>query len=508
MDKQYTTVSFNSELSDIHSLNSSFDEGILQIAYHGDNHNKSSIDKDTFERAIPSMFNCPIVCRYFREDDNLGGHDVEIVSNENGMSLINVTQPVGVVPESSQWFWKEVEENDGKIHEYLCTSVLLWKRQEAYSYIKRKGIVGQSMEINVLSSYKRTDGFKVFDSIEFTAFCLLGEGVEPCYESASLELFNKDNMQEQFAQMMDDFKAEFAMVNSASADDEYMNKPKGGNEEMNLNELIEKYGLSAEDVNFSTDGMNADEIEARFAQIKKEKDKDASTFVRTASDTMSAIDEAIAGITYVESRFDEAYELRRYYAVDFDMENNEALVYDCKDALVYGFPFTMNGDRAVIDFECKKRKKCTYVDYDEGDEVQRNPIDAMSNEIFSAYTKLKGEADTLRTFKLNTEKAADDAKRKSDADAVFAKFTALNGNEEFESLKANYGEMSGKEIEEKCFTIMGKVAIANFTANFTLDNGAPSGIRVAAGAYDGMLNSKTNDSEPYGGAFVEFGIGQ
>lgn len=522
VDKRYTTVSFSSNISDIHNLNSSFSEGILQIAYHGDNHNISSISKDTFERAIPSMFNCPIVCRYIRDEDNLGGHDVEFVNGERGLKMINTTQPVGVVPESASWFWKEVEEDDGTKHEYLCTNVLLWKRQEAYDYISEHGIVGESMEINILSSHKRSDGFMVYDSIEFTAFCLLGEGIEPCFENASVALFNKDDMQKQLSRMMEDFKTEFITVNSASAGGTYTNAnpTKGGNEDMNLNELIEKYGLSAEDVNFSTDVMSTEELEARFAQMKAEKDAgnaeptgepENKQFSQTACATMDSIDEALAGITYVHTYYDgESYTFRKYYVIDFDMDTSEAFIYDGEDCRVYGFAFTMNGDKAVIDFESKKRKKSVYVDYDEGTDDTVNPVFTMTREIFTACentcAKLKAETEALRTFKLDTEKAAAEAKHKAEADTVFAKFEVLHENEEFEALKSNYGEMSADEIENKCYAIMGKLAAS---AKFSLAPDASASVRMGAGAYDGMLDKqKAHSGEPYGGAFVEFNIGQ
>ena len=96
-------MSYSSSLSSLCEKNSSFDTGVLRIAYHGKNRNGSFISKETFERCIDTMYNCPIVCNYDRETDSIGGHDMELVSNENGdLKIVNVTVPVGVIPESSK----------------------------------------------------------------------------------------------------------------------------------------------------------------------------------------------------------------------------------------------------------------------------------------------------------------------------------------------------------------------------------------------------------------------
>lgn len=129
-------IKFSSGVSDVTEKNSSFASGILRVAYTGKNRNNSFISKETFERCIGSIYNCPIVCNYDRETDTIGAHDMELVTDENGsMRIVNVTAPVGVIPESAEYYFEEIEDNSG-IHEYLCVDALIWKRQEAYKKIK------------------------------------------------------------------------------------------------------------------------------------------------------------------------------------------------------------------------------------------------------------------------------------------------------------------------------------------------------------------------------------
>lgn len=115
---------------------------------------------------MPSIYNCPIVCRYDREADEIGSHDMEVVKREDGrVSLVNITNPVGVIPESASYWWEEIEEEDGSIHEYLCVDALLWKRQEAYEKIKEDGITDESMEISIQEGHMK-DGVYVIEQFE------------------------------------------------------------------------------------------------------------------------------------------------------------------------------------------------------------------------------------------------------------------------------------------------------------------------------------------------------
>ena len=85
-------------LTGLCEINSSFDTGVLRIAYTGQNRNGSYISKEAFERCVKTMYNCPIVCNYDRDSDTFGGHDIEVVRDDDGsMRLVNLTTPVGCI---------------------------------------------------------------------------------------------------------------------------------------------------------------------------------------------------------------------------------------------------------------------------------------------------------------------------------------------------------------------------------------------------------------------------
>lgn len=457
-------LQFRSSLTDLTSKNSSFDQGVLQIAYHGDNRNGSTISKSSFERAIPSMYNCPIVCNYSREDDSIGAHDVELVHSENGgMKLVNVTEPVGVVPESSHWFWQMVEEDDGSYHEYLCADVLLWKRQEAYQKIKENGITEHSMEIDVLNGGTRGGKYAV-DDFQFTAFCLLGDA-EPCYESSALLMFSKedrDKYEADFAAMMSDLKKEFSLAQHSEepvvdpapeGDCTYKESTEGGKQK------LDNFALAGQLIEQICAALGTEKMETSFGQMD------------------------------------------RYIYVDHDPDANEVYCYDGQDWNLYGFGYSMNGDNVVIDFGCKKRKKCSIVDFDEGEQsFSFSKIFDIAESAFNHQKEEKAELEekfnkASEEIGAMTEELAELRKFKADTanEEVFAKFEDLAGIEAFEALKQDCGGMDAVALEEKCFAIRGRNAD---NLKFALE---PKPVKLPVEPAPQVV-----EDEPYGGIFKKF----
>ena len=516
------SIVFESGVDKLTEVNSSFDRGVLKVAYHGRNRNGSYISKEAFEQSLPTIFNCPVVCNYQRETDSIGSHDVELVKTSSGMKIVNITQPVGVVPESAKCWWS-VEEENGQTHEYLCTDVIIWKRQEAYEKIKTNKITDESMEITVKSG-KMVDGCYHIDSFEFTAFCLL-ESAEPCFESASLELFSLDTFRNEYEKMIAEFKEQFAQVNTSSEDDidtAGVNDSllKGGTS-LNRLELLAEYGLTVEELDFNLDDYELDELRTKFEAVKSAKEASASASSDAGTQTEGGVGtqtenpdsgnadnhyalaeqflnellDQLRSVTYSDPYWGE---MCRYWYVDYDAELSEVYCYDCaEDYKLFGFTYSMNGDNVVIDFNSKTRKKFAIVSFDEGS------ADINYSLLFNAFGKAvtakkdselqsaQEELKTLRQFKESRDRET----RKADEDSIFEKFSDLSGVAEFEALKDNCSEMTLAEIEGKCYELRGRnVDVANFALDKT-----KSTTRLPIDQHKGG-----NDNEPYGGLFLQF----
>lgn len=512
-------LTYASSLSKLCSINSSFDEGVLRIAYTNANRNGSYISKETYTKCAQTMFNCPIVCRYDRQSDSLGSHDVELVDTPGGLDIVNATDPVGVVPESAQPFWELVEEADGTVHEYLCTNVLLWKRQEAYQKIKRDGICAESMEINVKDGELDKDsGLFVINDFEFTAFCLLGEDVEPCFESASLEVFTTKDFKAKMTQMMADLKDTYAAIRQSDIDADSakeFNQTEGGDVLDEKMALVAEYGLTTDELDFSIDDFTVEELREKFEALKANDspnppvsdEPDAQENFELNSNMVEELVRAVES-TKVETWWGLS---PQYCYVDYDASQSEVYAFEIPGWVLYGFAYSMDGDAVVVDFASKKRMKWAIVPYDEGS-TQANPMaevfekasekynendskwaekyQAASDELAAANEKL-GELDSLRQFKADTEKAAEDEQR----NALFEKFAKLDGIEAYENLKANCDGVSVEDLEEKFFSIAGRNGV-NINLAFSHEPTAAPKIPVDKAA-------PVNDA-PYGGLVEKY----
>lgn len=501
------SIIFSSGITSLVEQNSSFDKGLLRVAYVGDNRNGSSISKETFERCIDTIYNCPVVCRYDREADTLGSHDVDIVRKDDGLHLVNATHPVGVIPTGAEYHWETIEEADGVAHEYLCVEVLLWKRQEAYQKIKDDGVVDESMEITVKEG-ELVNGVFVIKDFEFTAFCLLGT-TEPCYESASLSVFSNDEFKEQFATMMQELKDSISKVNpslEANINTHTEDFSEGGKTVLEDKlALVAEFGLSADTLDFNLDDFTIDELREKFETMKAEREQAEFALAQQ-------ITEAIICALSVEEIETDWGSMRRYCYVDHDPEVSEVYCYDAGDKWnLYGFGYSMNGDNAVIDFESKKRKKFSIVDFDMGE--QKSPVlslfETMSNYISESsaqweekyqsandtITSLNSELSELKEFKNQIEVS----QAKADRDAVFAQFEDLIGVDAFESLRQSCedgaADFSVEELEDKCYSIRGRQGVP---AKFNLEGGKPAAPRL-------KVTHEEPTDEPYGGIFKKYG---
>lgn len=505
LNERRMSIVFSSGISDLTEQNSSFDSGILRVCYTGKNRNNSFISKETFEQCMKSIYNCPIVCRYDRETNEIGSHDIEIVADADGdMRLVNVTQPIGMIPESARYWWEEIEDVSG-VHEYLCVDALIWKRQEAYKKIKEDGITEESMEISVKEG-EMVDGVYIIKRFEFTAFCLLGTA-EPCFESASLELFSCDGFKVRLAEMMQEFKDSFLSVQPSQkvAIHQTNYSLEGGNETLEQKiALMAEFGLNADMLDFKIEDFTIEELREKF-----EKMKDAS-HTGTAQDGKSFAlaeqfrEELINALSVetVETCFGE---MTRYWYVDYDNETMEVYCYDTEDWKLYGFPYSLNGDNISIDFANKKRKKFSIVDFDEGEQPTAFAalFEAVSTKFKESNTQweekyqtasntissMESELGSLRQFKADAESAAEQSKREE----IFALFDDLMGVDAFEKLREHSMDYSAEVLEEKCYAIRGKQGSA---AKFSHVTKAPK-----------LPIEKSGDKpEPYGGVFTEYGI--
>lgn len=492
-------------------LNSSFAEGTLRVMYTGKNRNKSSIDREVIEDALPSLYNIPIVAHYDMDLNRIGGHDIELRRDADGKPyLYTLTVPCGLVPEHAVFSFENAEDENGVMHEYLVVDgVLLWKREPVYRHIDEDlgGKVDHSMEIGITDGvFDKETGLYRIKKFEFQALCLL-ERDEPCFEGSMLELYSLGNFKSRLAEMMQDLKESFSMVPSNREADQ--NHSKEGGETLEENQVIGQDAVesvnddasvvldsvcsectiaAADDATFSAvttaevpvDDTCTESIEA-VAEPASEGQGEQSEFALD-SDLMREFCE-IFGREKVEMPWGMD---NRYGLMDYDADERKVYVLDYADWRLYSFDYVMSGDRVLVDFASKTRVRYAFVPYDNG--VAEEPAASAFSHAAEKFTKMIGD---LQAFKAETERKADEAAR----EAVFESFADLEGIEAFDELKRDNSGFSADALKEKCYAIRGRI-------------GAPAKFSVAQKQpklpVERRATEPAEGDEPYGGIVVRY----
>ena len=181
------------------TLNPSFHKARLRImALDSVARNGVKFTHDGTVKALPTLKNVPLVTQYDYNTKNLKSHEFE----DDGNAL---TYGIGVIAESCQQWIEEVEV-EGEVKEYLCSEVLLWKRQKReYDFIKRHKDLNVSMEVMMNNPKKVKDGSIEVGNFYFTAVTVLGVGVNPAFGEANL-VFAKDDTYEQMMFELNEFE--------------------------------------------------------------------------------------------------------------------------------------------------------------------------------------------------------------------------------------------------------------------------------------------------------------
>lgn len=225
--EKYNSIAINDpvEIFDVQSLDKHpmLSKVKIKIAYDGFNRNGSFISKDVMElmvrRSLPLT---PIVGYYIKEKGDFDGHQTEIGIDENyNMVTIRGTDVYGIVPERPVVYWQKFADANGQLKDYVVTEGYLWT--ERFPDVRRvlKGSNHQSMEIDEKTVIGEWDekanngaGAFIIKEANFSALCILGADIEPCFEGAGFSAdFSLKQGESEFEKEMGDFmsKLKFAL---------------------------------------------------------------------------------------------------------------------------------------------------------------------------------------------------------------------------------------------------------------------------------------------------------
>lgn len=386
-------MQFNASISNVQKLNPLFSKCDIRVMYEGANRNNSFISRQTVEDAKYSIYNIPIVGEWKETATDFGGHGGKIEISDDGIKFVQTTKPYGVVPSDAKVFWQPIAEADGTVREYLIIQgAYLWTGRYPEATDMMNNAKGQSMEIEVLDGHIDSSNLFVISDMVFSALCILGENVEPCFESANIKAynFNKDEFKQEFTAMMSELKA-------------------------SLNEDVENNGKEVEGVNeaekeFAAD-VNPGEVEQEQEQEVFEAESEAENKAESASEEVFK---------------EEAADAEKETEEEFDGEADE----DQED-----------------DFGKKKKKM-------ELEAELTSKIESLESELATLQAKYQAvvaERDELFAYKDQAEKQSHEAA----AEELFVQFDKLD-EEEIQQVRAVMFDLSLEQIEEKLYFMLGK----------------------------------------------------
>ena len=331
------------------SINPSFHKAKARIMAIESIANRCNFSKESVVNGLPTLKNVPIVT-YFNENGNLGDH--EMSRDKDGKPIFK-TYGIGVVPESAEQWIEEVEEN-GETKQYLCSDVLLWKRQKReYEFIQKHKELSVSMEVQITNSCFDENKVLNVDAFYFTAVTVLGVGVNPAFDNASLTFSKQDD---QIQEMMFDLK-NFDGVGNMPQEENVVTEPveeKAGEhveekvevqepeqkaeepkeevketvkDEPNYKELLEKaeadYGRTIADLNKENDALKVQmesvrtELEGKVASLEEQ--------LKTLTEFKAQVEQEqrAKAIESVKERFNELAEEEEFKSLITDLESGK-----------------------------------------------------------------------------------------------------------------------------------------------------------------------------------------
>lgn len=277
---------FTLEENDGEVVNPSFHMGSARIFAIDSVANNVKFSQESTMNALPTLKNIPIVALYKDDEQNFGDH--EIVRDVDGIRY--GTYPIGMIPESAEQWIEEVQTEEGT-KQYLCSDILLWKRQKKeFQLIKSQGTFSVSMEVGMVDYEFNANKVCNVNEFYFTAIAVLGNGVKPAFKEACLN-FHKIGV---FQDMMLDLR-------------EYMQQFEGGNS-MGANQIadepitdFEEEGQEAQQEQVDEEPKQEERQEVKDEPNYKELlEKAEADYGRTIADLTKERDELNSQLTAYE----------------------------------------------------------------------------------------------------------------------------------------------------------------------------------------------------------------
>lgn len=507
---------------------------LFKVCHAGENRNMSSISKSNLEKYKNTINYRPVLASIVTSPDDpsvldFNSHDIEIDDNGNP---VYIEKQVGCFT-ADEPFLQYDEENDKT---YLMAHAVIPEEYTAASdIIRRKGGTKVSCEIAIdTMQYNEDSGILDIIDFSFIGVCLLGDHVTEGMAGSRADIESMAEFSAENNSVTANIEFNKVMIETLSklnkALDRFNNtndsNKKGGENAMNkLDTLLEEYGLDKSELDFKTDDLSDEELEAKFLEVygDAEEFKKKRKCSEDGNDTED--DEDFAGCgkkkrkcsdedeESEEEDFADCGKKKKRCAVN--TENNTVefeLSHDDIRMALYGL-LKSTCDENSYAWVCEvydnyfiyqketygdegydyKYYKQSYSKNEDNVELSGDPVEVFSTFVTesekTALDMIRSKYEELKAFKENVEKQ--ELKVQKDAILESAEYSEINDSEEFKALVADAEKYSADELKVKADLIFAAAMKKKF--NFEVEPKKKSvGIN---------FNAKPNKKSAYGNLF-------
>ena len=255
----------------------------FRIFHTGLNRNKSYVSKESAEKAMNTIADRPVLAAIHQLDDgswDFEGHEMEIVKDDKGNEELRYIESQVGSFSSEPAFW---EHDDNLDKDYVCAYAYISEEYtKACEIIREKQGSKNSCELFIDElSYNAKEKYLELNDFYVNASTLLGshddgteiqEGMEGSRADIADFSVNNNSVKfdkdEKMIELLENLNKTLSNFNKEQTPVQTQSKEGGTYNKMTkFEELLAKYGKTAEDVTFDYAEMLDEELEAKFAEM-------------------------------------------------------------------------------------------------------------------------------------------------------------------------------------------------------------------------------------------------
>lgn len=242
----------------------------LMANHTGENINGSSIDNEVATNALPSFANRPILGYIHTVDGQPEFYGHNMHEDEDG-NIVYDEVPVGIIKESCN---ARLEYDDTKKKTYVVVDGFLFDEySRATEILEREQECSVSVELSIRElSFNAKTKVLVIENYYYSGVTILGktergEEVKPGMVGSNIKLSDfsaKNNSiftEEKVIDLLERINLSLSTISNIQS------LKEGGKLVTKFEELLEKYNVTAEDIDFEYENMTDEELEAKFAEV-------------------------------------------------------------------------------------------------------------------------------------------------------------------------------------------------------------------------------------------------